>query len=434
MRRILLIFGALCLVGAMIIIIVSSLSNAPTRIYRLTNGIQVELLGTAVGSSTFTSEKPWHKRARKIVPAAWQKWIPSATTGSCSSGTNSVTVYLRVTNTNGAPGTSQSWDHYTTTDNSGFVYQREGGSCTLGGGAFQMHGVILRTYPRRQPRFKLQLLDGKDAVLATLDIENPVRGPFPEWSPLPLPQTQTNGPVTLSLLGLEEGGDKSWRHVQPKWQLISNHPQWRNSHVRYATFVDPTGNEGQWLSPREKAWKVRANVARQELGDFSPSEYAAVTNVAIPGPGQNSQQSRTFDCNGVTLVFYAIAGPGEIVRTNQSNWQMVTNAQPYVGHSSSSDGRNTTERWGSRESFVLIEVQRAQPNDEFMFDLRDDQDRKIELNDSRGYNGASGGGRLYLRDFKPPKDAKSLNLAVIVNRPLEFEFMVNPADVKPAKK
>jgi len=434
MRRTFLIVGALCVIGVMAIIIGISLSSAPTETYKLTNGIQVGLLGTAIGSAPFTSEKPWHKRARKILPAAWQKWIPAATSGSCSSGTNSITVYLRVTNTNGAPRTSQAWDSYSTVDDAGFVYQREGGSCSIGGGAFQMHGVILRTYPRRQPRFKLQLLDGNNGVLATLDIDNPIRGPFPEWTPLPLPQTQSNGPVTLSLLSLEEGGDKSWRHVQPNWQLTSNDPQWRNSHVSYAAFVDATGNEGQWLSPREKAWKVRARVERQKLEDFLPSEYATVTNVAIPEPGQNSQTRRAFDCNGVTLALQAIAGPGEIVRTNRGNWQMVTNAQPYVGHSSSSDGRNSIERWGSREAFVLIEVQRAQPNDEFIFDFRDDQGRRIELNDSHGYSGTPGGGRLYLRDFKPPKDAKSLNLAVIVNRPLEFEFMVNPADVQQAKK
>src|SRR6185436_5459726 len=154
-RRTFLIVGALCVIGVMAIIIGISLSSAPTETYKLTNGIQVGLLGTAIGSAPFTSEKPWHKRARKILPAAWQKWIPAATSGSCSSGTNSITVYLRVTNTNGAPRTSQAWDSYSTVDDAGFVYQREGGSCSIGGGAFQMHGVILRTYPRRQPRFKL---------------------------------------------------------------------------------------------------------------------------------------------------------------------------------------------------------------------------------------------------------------------------------------
>ena len=113
---------------------------------------------------------------------------------------------------------------------------------------------------------------------------------------------------------------------------------------------------------------------------------------------------------------------------------MATNSQAYTGHSTSSDATTTIEKWGSIDPFMLVEIQGSQPNDDFIFELRDDQGKSIEVKDSHGYDGSSGGGRLYLRDFKPPKDAKSLNLVVIVNRPLEFEFMVNPADVKPAKK
>jgi hypothetical protein len=193
------------------------------------------------------------------------------------------------------------------------------------------------------------------------------------------------------------------------------------------------GNEGQWLSPREKAWKVRALVFREQLQDFAPEEYVVLTNVAIPEAGKCIPFGQPEKRAGVSLTIHAIAGAGTIANTNGAGWQMLTNAPGSVGHSTSSDGKTTIETWGSRAPFVLLEVKNVQSKDEIEFKLHDDLGREIELDASRGYNGTSNG-RLYLRAFTPPAAAKSLNLEVIVNRPLQFDFMVNPADVTTAKK
>jgi hypothetical protein len=247
-----------------------------------------------------------------------------------------------------------------------------------------------------------------------------------------LPQTKSNAPVVLSLEGLTEGGRDSWRFIQPKWHVASSDPQWSKARVRSTTFMDASGNEGQWLSPREKAWKVLAAVARKQLGDFSPDEFLLVTNVAIPALGENTYSGPAVDRNGVSITIHAIAGAGEIVSTNGGSWQTATNG--FVGHSTSTYSNFRTEKWGSRSSFVLVELKNVQENDDIDFEMRDDAGNEIKLNDSRGYNGKSGGGRVYLVEFTPATEAKALNLAVIVNRPLEFEFMVNPADLKPAPK
>lgn len=435
MRRALLIVvpgGIIVVLAAGVFLL---LREAPSRVLTLPDGIQVQILGAAVGSTSFTTEKPWHKQARKLLPTRLQRWIPSPTSGACSSGTNSVTVYVRLHDPTGAAISGQPWDNYTTVDDVGFVYQREGGSCTMGGGtAIQMHGLILRSYPRRQSRFKLQLLDAKGAVIGNLDVANPVRGPFPEWQPGALPQTQSNGPVTLTLEGLHEGGRPEYRYIRPKWQLASSDPAWSKARVRSATFLDPTGNEGQWLSPREKAWKMFALVCRERLQDFAPTEFLALTNVTVPETGQCIQFEQPEDRNGVSLTVHAIAGAGTIANTNGAGWRMLTNAPGPVGQSTSSDGKLTIEKWSSRTPFILLEARNVQDHDDIEFKLRDDRGREIKMEGSQGYNGSANGRRMYLRGFTPLVDARWLNLEVIVNRPLQFEYMVNPADVQAAKK
>ena len=77
-----------------------------------------------------------------------------------------------------------------------------------------------------------------------------------------------------------------------------------------------------------------------------------------------------------------------------------------------------------------MEAKNLQPDDEILLRLMDDQSREIKL--GGGYDILPNGGRWYKRTFTARDDAKSLMLEVLVNRPLIFEFMINPADVQPA--
>ena len=433
MRRTLLILMPMGIIAVLAVVAISIVRTGSPRVVTLPNGMKLQVLGATIGTATFTTEKAWHVRARKILPARWQNWIPSPISGSCSGSTNSVAVYVRLIDPNGAAISGQPWANYEAQGDDGFAYQREGGGCSMGGGsATEVHGLILRSYARRQSRFKVHLLDAKGAVLAKLDVANPVRGPFPEWRPLPLPQTQSNGPVTLTLEGLQESGSAPYRYISPKWSLTSTDALWNKARVRYSNLIDPTGNEGQWLSRREKAWMLRGQLYRENPQDFTPGESVAFTNVAIPEAGTCIQPGQAVERNGVILLVHAIAGAGAIANTNGTGWQMLTPASGFVGHSTSANGRITIEKWGSRTPFILLEARNVQDNDEIRFELHDDRGRRIKVDDSHGY-GLSNGGRLYLRGFTPPEDARSLNLEIVVNRPLLFEFLVNPADVNAPK-
>ncbi len=120
----------------------------------LQDGTQIELLGTAVGGSIFTTEKNWQRLARRYLPARFLNWLPPAVSGACSFGPNSITVYLRVTNPPSITTSAVRTHEYAAEDDAGFLYQREGGYCSLGPTPTQtLYGFALNTYPRRQKSF-----------------------------------------------------------------------------------------------------------------------------------------------------------------------------------------------------------------------------------------------------------------------------------------
>jgi hypothetical protein len=138
----------------------------------------------------------------------------------------------------------------------------------------------------------------------------------------------------------------------------------------------------------------------------------------------------------VTLQIHAIGGPGAIANTNGTGWFMMPGRATGMEHSTTSDGKTSIEKYGSLKPFLLLDALNVQPNDEIRVRIRDDQGREVKVDDS-GYSSrstASGDARAYMRRFQPAADAKSLNLEIIVNRPLQFEFIVNPAEVKSGKK
>ena len=428
MRRAILLLLLLSL--ALSLVLTAVVVHLRSRVATLPDGTRIEFLGTAVGRAEFTTEKSWHKLARKVLPPSLARRIPPASRGSCSSGSNSVTFYFRVTAPNGAAIASAPWSGYSTEDETGFRYNAEGSSCSFGGGGSTIYGLIVRGYPRRQSSLALHFQDAQGASMATLQLPNPVRGPFPEWQPQALPQTQTNGPVTLTLLSLRAGGNAQWHSVRPKWTITASEPAWNRAKVRSATFSDATGNEGQDLSRRESAWQARALVFRERPEDFAAAERLVVTNLSIPVVGGFVPVDQSLERNGVKLTALVLAGPGHFCITNGVHRGMAPGLSN--SRSTSSQGTNTVESWGSSLPFMLVEAKNLQPDDEILLRLLDDQGREIKLGDTGGYDVTANGGRLYKRTFTALDDAKSLTLELLVNRPLIFEFMVNPAEVQPA--
>ncbi len=405
-----------------------------TRIVTLPDGTKVEFLGTTVGSQVFTSDKSWHQLARRFLPRKMQNWVPRAMFGICLSSSNTITVFLRVSAPAGARFKGTPWQHYGAEDNVGFRYNREGGYCSFGGPAGErMLGLTLRTFPRREPSFLFNFYDKEDAVMGSLTVPNPVKGPFEEWKPQPLPQSATNGPVILTLESLGDYGSGRWQSIRPKWKLVATDRNWEQAKARYSTILDATGNQAQWLSTREPAWKLQTVVHREHDDDFQPAERWLVNSIKVPAEGGFTPIDQETNILGVTILAHLISSPGKLTITNGVSRGHSPHRPGDGSHSSTSSGNIRTESWAAERPFLLIEVRDAETDDEIRINLFDDLGEEIRLESNRDYSGSIGGGRKYDREFELPPGTESLSLEVIVSRPLRFEFMVNPKDIHTAK-
>lgn len=296
-----------------------------------------------------------------------------------------------------------------------------------------MIGLTLRTWPRRQASFRLNFMDGPGKILGGLRIANPVAGPFPIWNPQALPQTQTNGPVVATLQSIRESRrDSAFRAAIPRWEVHSTDPKWRSATVRSTTFYDATGNEGQWLPRTERAWKAVAHVYRKDIEDFLPEERVVLDGLAVPAVGKFVGLDKTFERNGVKIFVQVLGGAGRLFITNGLQRAMMPPATTgESGHSRTSNGLTSVESWGSSQPFLMFEIQGQMDNDSIEFTIRDDRGALLAADSGSGYSGTTTS-RMYFQRFSPPENTKSLTFEFAINRPVPFEFFINPADIQPS--
>ena len=172
--------------------------------------------------------------------------------------------------------------------------------------------------------------------------------------------------------------------------------------MRYYNFLDATGNEGRNLSPKETAWKLRAQVMRPKAGDFGTGEKLVVANVPISGAGSFVSIDQSNVVSGVGIDALVLCGPGEFVITNGTSRSMPPWTRSTLGSSYSiwGNGTNTTttEGWGFTNSFFLVEVTNVQPFDEIKFFLHDDHGRDVKV-EANGWSGRASGARVYTSQF-----------------------------------
>ena len=428
-----LIFGLL-IAAVLAVAVVAGLmvrrDRSASRQVTLSTGNTIEVLALLPAEQSFTSEKPWERRLRQVLPARWVGWLAAPTKGRCGSGTNSATLYLRIDGL--APGAPLPWSNYVAEDDTGFRYPMEGGYCSFGGGAGgggKIFGFTLRAFPRRQKDFLVRFLAANRTELGALRVANPYPGPFPAWAADSLPITRTNGPVALTLASLELAGEPAWRYLKPQWRLAATDARWAEAKAGFASVADATGNEGSILSPREPVWRVRTRVHRQRREDFNADERAVFAGLPVPGAGAVVALERTAEQGGVKLRLRAIADQGTLYFTNGVVGAL---APGNAGRGSTSDGQTTVEYWSSDRPFLLLEIQGATWEDETRLRLGDQTGQELKLDANPGYDGLNGGGQMHLRKLAITTNTTALSLEVIVSRPLTFEFFIRPDEVRPA--
>jgi hypothetical protein len=291
----------------------------PLAVHRLPDGTVLHLEAVTVG--------PQHRLVRGRY---WQRFLapllPPAVRGRSGA---TVCTYL-----GSSPGAVIFWTTWETssrfTDWSRAVAFDEHGSQTeVTARAFQesvpprgekVRGWVLPAFPRRGARLGLRLyVHGYHYPVAEFAVPNPVRGPYPAWTPSPLPITRQQDALAFTLTELATGreaprrlwawwGDRFWTHAAfriqengrptDRWEPVGitladatgNVLYTRNLQVpvplgRYrqdgATHLRVLGN----LPPDEAAWKLRAEFVPTR--GFAPAELWTMHDIAVPkGDGE----------------------------------------------------------------------------------------------------------------------------------------------------
>jgi hypothetical protein len=297
-------------------------------------------------------------------------------------------------------------------------------------------GIRLDAFPRRQGKFYLRIQEwnqqtGRQTVKNGFVISNPARGHFPAWLPEPLPNTQEDGDLSVTLNRLEFGAktpytrnpkaqnDPMNKGVLAAFQIQQNGKTATNWQPAQVETSDVTGNHIQgwcnshWtndeevtlyqfgLWPDEPAWKLRFEFSR--TSGFHADELWTVQNVPLePGRMQdlwsygrdrtNSAFAET-TLNGIHLKLF----PAKQL-TDQRNMRGSIEGGLAVQTDLPLDGMRMT----------LVEV-------------TDEQGHKImPMNWGRG-------GNDYLFGLQKLGNAKSLNLTLALHRSRFVEFTAKPS-------
>ena len=397
--------------------------NAPA-VAVFPDGSRLKFVGSAVGTQTFTTERPWHKLARRILPNRWQSWIPAALSGSCGSSTNSVTFFFRQTNKAAGPPL---WMRYYAEDASGFHYPTEGGYCSFGGGSgATLIGLKLQNYPRRDRTLNLVLLAVNSREVVRLRLPNPVHGPFPEWKPEALPLTRTNGSVTLTLDALTWRTNRSWSPLDPAWRISTREPAWAHAQPGWIEVEDATGNAGAYAALSEPAWRLKIAVRRERWEDFSASEVLVLTNLSLPPAGEFKAVDVSAQLSGCTVTLGAICGAGQLSITNGTMRGMTPPTGEYLGQGMMSTSSLTVEYWGSNRPFLFLEIAGMYPHDGVLWRAFDAQGRDLKLAGAGHFVSRGAQHRVYQPEFATATNAVISRLEIAVSRALEFEFCLDP--------
>ena len=185
----------------------------------------------------------------------------------------------------------------------------------------ELVGMRLDAFPRHAGKFDLRIQEwnpqnGQQVVKKGFVISNPARGIFPRWTPGPLPNTQSDGDLDVTLNRLEFGAKTSYprnptmpddpmnKGVLAAFQIQQNGKTATNWQPAQVETSDATGNHitgwcnshwendeevtlYQWgLWPDEPAWKLRVEFSR--TSGFHDDELWTVQNLPVePGRQQD---------------------------------------------------------------------------------------------------------------------------------------------------
>jgi hypothetical protein len=311
-------------------------------------------------------------------------------------------------------------------------------------------GFTLNAFPRRDSKMILRVgawgnMGGMEVTKGEFVVPNPGPRSFPDWHPDPLPDTQSDGDLNVTLTKCTYGGSQGFMfgnakvpagdpmrkavsvtfHSEQNGNVVTN---WQPIQIitsdatgnsvpnnSWSSSRDPNGDPimtYQWgLWPEEKAWKLRVEMSR--TSGFSNDEAWAVTNVPVQKGDWNElwnynnnmmNRNRHNDSptaettlNGIHLKIYPVVR----VEQNFGGGQSQTMAGFHIV-------ADPDLPPGYRMSLVEAD---------------NEQGRKIE---TYGFGPNGNGNGNYVFQLPDIRKATSLNLTIAVHPSRFVEFTVKP--------
>jgi hypothetical protein len=309
-----------------------------------------------------------------------------------------------------------------------------------------IQGFMLDAYPRRDRKTVLRVMTygprGQQTAKGQFVISNPSHGKtFPTWTPDPLPDTQSDGDLDVTLnkfvvnaplpyvrngMPKNDPADKCVQldlDVQQKGQSATN---WRPVQVET---TDATGNyikgwvndyrqngekdgyfyqPGLW--PNEPAWKVRLEFSR--TAGFSAGELWSVTDIPVRAGNQQDVQSfwswGNQDSGKTKTAFAETTINGVHVK--------LFPAIQYTGQNRGNGGN------GKVVSIIFKTDPDVESAGMRMTPLTVTDDQGHKLNNQ----GTSWGGGNYQYEFAEPRNIGSVNVTIALHKSRFVEFTVKP--------
>ena len=305
-------------------------------------------------------------------------------------------------------------------------------------------GFRLDAFPRWDGKMILRVISygqrGQQASKEQFVVSNPAGRSYAKWATDPIPDTQSDGDLSVTLTKLVAGAQSPYNRgngvtrndplnkcvqldfdFQQKGQSMTH---WRP--VRVVT-SDAAGNsiqgwingyyqngqtsgyqyrEGLW--PDEPAWKLRVEFSR--ISGFSDDEVWAVTNVPVqPGTQQDVQNAWNSNWNSSGKSNSAFAE----TTVNGIHVKLF----PAIQYQDQNNGG------GQSVSYSL----KADPDPEAQgmrltpLKISDDQGRELQN------RGSSWGGGNYQYQYSNARNVKALNLTIVIHKSRYVEFTVKPS-------
>ncbi|HTR42639.1 MAG TPA: hypothetical protein VMH87_13590 [Pseudomonadales bacterium] len=311
-----------------------------------------------------------------------------------------------------------------------------------------VEGFTINAFPRRDSKMILRVgawgnQGGMQIAKDKFVVANPGPRSFPEWHPDPLPNTQSDGDLDVTLTKCSFGGSEGFMfgsqnmspkdparkavsvtlHTEQDGNVVTN---WQPVQIITSDATgNSIGNNGwsnsrdgngdatmsyQWgLWPEEKAWKLRVEMSR--IAGFTNSEEWSITNVPVQKGdwntlwnynNNNMGQNRHSDSpvaeatlNGIHLKIYPAIRMGQDFGNNQTMGGFHIVAEPDLPP-------------GYRMSLVEAD---------------NEQGRKLE---TYGFGPNGNGNGNYVFQMPNIRNAKALNLTIAVHPSRFVEFTVKP--------